>query len=223
VDGIAPAEGTSCLWNPVLYGGHGVAGRIDDGVDATTFTVTLFHNGGTGARPEKDGLSATSFPSGVKNTPVEINEAISPIVIWKKEYRTDSGGAGRFRGGVGQVMEISNQEHAPFVMSSMFDRVGHPARGRNGGGNGMNGRVYASSGVEMKAKGRQRVAAGDRLILEMPGGGGYGDPKARDPERVALDVRDGLVSAEAAARDYGVVLAADGSVDAAATKQARAA
>ncbi|MDP6706921.1 MAG: hydantoinase B/oxoprolinase family protein [Alphaproteobacteria bacterium] len=222
VDGIAPAEGTSCLWNPVLYGGPGVAGRIDDGVDATTFTVTLFHNGGTGARPQKDGLSATAFPSGVRNTPVEINEAISPIVIWKKEYRTDSAGAGTHRGGVGQVMEITNQEHAPFVMSSMFDRVGHPPRGRNGGGNGQNGRVYAASGIEMKAKGRQRVAAGDRLVLEMPGGGGYGDPKTRDPELVALDVRDGLVSADAAARDYGVVLAADGSVDTAATTEARA-
>jgi len=223
VDGIAPAEGTSCLWNPVLYGGHGVAGKIDDGVDATTFTVTLFHNGGTGARPNKDGLSATAFPSGVRNTPVEINEAISPIVIWRKEYRQDSGGAGRFRGGLGQVMEITNKEAAPFVMSSMFDRVAHPPRGRNGGADGMKGRVYAASGVEMKAKGRQRVAANDRLVLEMPGGGGYGDPRRRDPELVALDVRDGLVSREAAAASYGVVLAADGSVDQAATARARAA
>jgi hypothetical protein len=63
--------------------------------DATPFTVTLFHNGGTGARPAKDGLSATAFPSGVRNTPVEINEAIAPIVVRRKEYRTDSGGAGR--------------------------------------------------------------------------------------------------------------------------------
>ena len=222
VDGIAPAEGTSCLWNPVLYGGHGVAGKIDDGVDASTFTVTLFHNGGTGARPGKDGLSATAFPSGVRNTPVEINEAISPIVIWKKEYRTDSAGAGEYRGGLGQVMEITNSEHAPFVMSSMFDRVGHPARGRNGGGNGMNGRVYATSGVEMKAKGRQRVAAGDRLVLEMPGGGGYGDPMVRDPESVARDIRDGLVSRETAERDYGVILTAEGGVDIQATENARA-
>jgi N-methylhydantoinase B len=223
VDGIAPAEGTSCLWNPVLYGGHGVAGKIDEGVDASTFTVTLFHNGGTGARPNKDGLSATAFPSGVRNTPVEINEAISPIVIWRKEYREDSGGAGTYRGGLGQVMEITNKEAAPFVMSSMFDRVAHPPRGRNGGADGMKGRVYAASGVEMKAKGRQRVAAGDRLVLEMPGGGGYGDPHARNPELVALDVRDGLVSRQAAELSYGVVLAADGSVDAEATARARAA
>jgi len=223
VDGIAPAEGTSCLWNPVLYGGHGVAGKIADGVDASTFTVTLFHNGGTGARPSKDGLSATAFPSGVRNTPVEINEAISPIVIWKKEYRQDSGGAGKFRGGLGQIMEITNKEAAPFVMSSMFDRVSHPPRGRNGGGEGMRGRVYATSGAEMKAKGRQRVAAGDHLMLEMPGGGGYGDPRQRDPGQVALDVRDGLVSREAAAAQYGVIVGPDGAVDVEATAKTRAA
>jgi N-methylhydantoinase B len=222
VDGIAPAEGTSCLWNPVLYGGHGVAGKIEPGVEASTFTVTLFHNGGTGARPNKDGLSATAFPSGVRNTPVEINEAISPIVVWRKEYRQDSGGAGKYRGGLGQVMEITNKEAAPFVMSSMFDRVGHPPRGRNGGGDGMRGRVHTTAGVELKAKGRQRVAAGDRLVLDMPGGGGYGNPLQREPERVALDVRDGLVSRELAESAYGVVLAADGAVDAEATKRARA-
>lgn len=223
VDGIAPAEGTSCLWNPVLYGGRGVAGKVEPGVNPTTFTVTLFHNGGTGARPNKDGLSATAFPSGVRNTPVEINEAISPIVIWKKEYRQDSGGAGRYRGGLGQVMEITNKEPAPFVMSSMFDRVTHPPRGRNGGNDGMHGRVYATSGVEMKAKGRQRVAAGDHLVLEMPGGGGYGDPKSRDPERVALDVRDGLVSVDTAAATYGVIVDTDGKLDPEATAKARAA
>ncbi len=225
VAGIAPAEGTSCLWNPVLYGGHGVAGKVEG--EASTFTVTLFHNGGTGARPGKDGLSATAFPSGVRNTPVEINEAISPIVVWEKEYRTDSGGAGEHRGGLGQVMRITNKEDAAFVMSSMFDRVGHPARGRNGGGDGMAGRVYATAPegeeIEMRAKGRQRVAQGHELTLAMPGGGGYGDPMARDAKKVALDVRDGLVSPEAAARDYGVILTATGAVDAEATARARGA
>ncbi len=223
VDGIAAAEGTSCLWNPVLYGGHSVAGKVEG--EASIFTVTLFHNGGTGARPSKDGLSATAFPSGVRNTPVEINEAISPIVIWEKEYRVDSGGAGEHRGGLGQVMRITNKEDAPFVMSSMFDRVGHPARGRKGGGNGMAGRVYATppegAVIEMKAKGRQRVAQRHELTMAMPGGGGYGDPRARDAEKAALDVRDGLVSPEAAARDYGVILTDDGAVDATATTEAR--
>lgn len=215
-----PAEGTSCLWNPVLYAGHGISGKFDH---ATPFTVTLFHNGGTGGRPESDGLSATAFPSGVRNTPVEINEAISPIVVWRKEYRTDSGGAGEHRGGTGQVMEITNGEGAPFAMSSMFDRVTYPARGRRGGLNGLHGRVRLGSGVELRAKGRQIVPAGDRLIMEMPGGGGFGDPLRRDPEQVRDDVLNELVSREVAERDYGVVLTEDGSVDEPATRRRRGA
>ncbi len=212
LDGQVPAEGTSCLWNPVLYAGHGVAGAFEN---ATPFTVTLFHNGGTGARPASDGLSATAFPSGVRNTPVEINEAIAPIVVWKKEYRLDSGGVGRYRGGLGQVMEVENREGAPFMISSMFDRVKHPARGRRGGGEGMLGEVYLqrqgqddvqepSRGDTLKAKGRQRIPAGERLVMAMPGGGGYGAVAQRDRDAVLADVRNGLVSREAAIRDYGV-------------------
>lgn len=218
--GQVPAEGTSCLWNPVLYAGHGIAGRFDN---ASPFTVTLFHNGGTGARPTSDGLSATAFPSGVRNTPVEINEAIAPIVVWKKEYREDSGGAGRFRGGLGQVMEIENREGAPFAISSMFDRVKHPARGRQGGAPGVRGEMYlAHGGQRLKAKGRQAVPAGERLVMAMPGGGGYGAAFERDPGRVREDVIDGLVSREAALRDYGVALTDALEVDLAATTRARA-
>jgi N-methylhydantoinase B len=219
--GQVPAEGTSCLWNPVLYAGHGIAGRFDN---ASPFTVTLFHNGGTGARPASDGLSATAFPSGVRNTPVEINEAIAPIVVWKKEYREDSGGPGRFRGGLGQVMEIENRERAPFAISSMFDRVKHPARGRQGGAPGVRGEMYlAHGGQRLKAKGRQAVPAGERLVMAMPGGGGYGAAFERDPGRVREDVIDGLVSRDAALRDYGVALTDTLEVDVAATTRARAA
>ncbi|MDP6565603.1 MAG: hydantoinase B/oxoprolinase family protein [Alphaproteobacteria bacterium] len=216
----APAEGTSCLWNPNLMGGHGLVPEEDFG-DATPFAINLFHTGGAGARPSKDGLSATAFPSGVRNTPVEINESIAPIVVWRKEYRTDSGGPGRFRGGTGQVMEISNAEGAPFAIAATFDRVHHPPRGRAGGGDGWTGEVYLRSGKELRQKGTQPIPSGDRLMLEMPGGGGYGDPFARDPERVALDVRDGMVSADAARQLYGVALNDDGSVDPAETARLR--
>ena len=219
--GQVPAEGTSCLWNPVLYAGHGVAGRFGN---ATPFTVTLFHNGGTGARPSSDGLSATAFPSGVRNTPVEINEAIAPIVVWEKEYREDSGGAGRHRGGLGQVMTVESREGAPFAISSMFDRVKHPARGRRDGAPGACGRMYLErSGVDLKAKGRQQVPGGERLVMAMPGGGGYGAAFERDPSAVREDVRDGLVSRDAARRDYGVVLTDALEVDPEATARARAA
>jgi N-methylhydantoinase B len=156
--------------------------------------MNTFHSGGTGARPSKDGLDATAFPSGVKNTPIEINETIAPLIFWKKEYRTDSGGVGTHRGGVGQIMEISHAQDAPFAINSMFDRVIHPPRGRNGGGNGETGRLYLKSGKEMQGKGRQSVPAGDRLIIEMPGGGGLGKAENRDLEKVQTDVRNEFIS-----------------------------
>ncbi len=220
VSGKAPAEGTSCLWNPCVMGGHGLVPDEDFG-DATPFNVNLFHTGGAGARPRKDGLSATAFPSGVRNTPVEINESIAPIIVWRKEYRTDSGGPGEYRGGTGQVMEISSSENAPFAIAATFDRVHHAPRGREGGLDGFTGTIGLKSGKVLRNKGTQSIPSGDALQLQMPGGGGYGDPKTRDPEMVALDVRDGMVSAEAALEIYGVVLDEGGAVDLAATEQKR--
>ncbi|MBT7757948.1 MAG: hydantoinase B/oxoprolinase family protein, partial [Rhodospirillaceae bacterium] len=221
VAGKAPAEGTSCLWNPALMGGHGLVPNEDFG-DATPFAVGLFHTGGAGARPKKDGLSATAFPSGVRNTPVEINESIAPIVVWRKEYRPDSGGPGEYRGGTGQIMEIASAEGAPFAIAATFDRVHHAPRGREGGLDGFTGKIELKSGTALRNKGTQSIPRGDSLHLEMPGGGGYGDPKARDPELVAMDVRDGMVSAAAALDHYGVVLDAKGAVDTAATEKRRA-
>jgi len=217
---VVPAEGASSLWNPLVMGGHGVNGDEDYG-DATPFTINLFHAGGTGARPSKDGLSATAFPSGVRSTPVEINETIAPLLVTRKEYRIDSGGPGRHRGGTGQVMEITHADGAPFAVSTMFDRIRHPPRGRGGGKEGLRGRVTLTSGTTLKGKGRQPVPAGDGVLMEMPGGGGLGDALMREPTRVAYDVRDGLVSRGAALEDYGVVLGDDGAVDEAATAARR--
>ena len=215
-----PAEGTSCLWNPVLLGGHGMTG--DDLQSGPAFAMNTFHTGGTGGRPGKDGLDATAFPSGVRNTPIEVNETIAPLVFWRKEYREDSGGPGAFRGGTGQIMEIAHAGDNAFAINSMFDRVIHPPRGRNGGGCGQTGRLYLKSGAaEFRGKGRQTIPRGERLVLEMPGGGGLGDPFDRDPERVADDVRNGLVSAERARADYGVVVGSGARLDREATERAR--
>jgi N-methylhydantoinase B len=203
----APAEGASALWIPQLRGGHGVSDTFAGG---TPFDVLSFHSGGTGARPTKDGLSATAFPSGVRSVPTEIVESIAPVVIWRKEYRTDSGGPGRLRGGLGQVMEIGSAENAPFSVYAMFERIDHPARGRNGGHDGAAGRVSLVSGKTLRGKGQQTIAPGERLRLELPGGAGFGDPRERDPEKVRADVRDGLVSVEAAERAYGLRLEAAG-------------
>lgn len=195
-----PAEGTSCLYNPVLLGGHGITD--EDYGDGTPFAMNTFHAGGTGARPGKDGLDATAFPSGVRNTPVEVNETIAPLVIWRKEYREDSGGAGAYRGGVGQIMTIAHSQGKAFAMNCMFDRVNHPPRGRNGGLDGAAGRIALDSGPLFNGKGRQTIPAGDRVTVFMPGGGGLGDPKQRDPEAVARDVEEGYISPEHAKQVY---------------------
>lgn len=199
-----PAEGCSALWSLFLSGG---AGRVDvdpSGLaNATPFSVLSFHSGGVGARPDKDGLSATAFPSGVRSVPTEITEAISPVIIWRKELRAGSGGAGRFRGGLGQIMEVGNVEGAPFTIDAMMDRIHHPAGGAAGGKPGAAGRMSLRSGRALRGKGKQLVPAGDVLVVEMPGGGGHGDPKLRDPAAIAADVRNGFVSEAEARSLYG--------------------
>ena len=202
IPGRVPAEGTSNLWSLKMIAGHGLTGVGDK--TGTSFMVMSFHSGGAGARPHQDGLSATPFPSGVRNVPVEATEAITPLVIWRKELRQDSGGAGQYRGGLGQVMEVSSREDAAFGLFAGFERVKFPARGRNGGGSGQCGSVSLKSGVELKPKGLQVVPPGERLVIEMPGGGGMGLPSARDPDAVRRDVRLGYLSAEAAKRQYRI-------------------
>ena len=197
LSGRVPAEGTSCLWNLRLGAGHGITTRDPNTkLENTTFTAMSFHSGGAGARPNKDGLSATPFPSGVRNVPVEVLEAITPIVIWRKELRQNSGGAGQFRGGLGQRMVVGNREKAEFAIFGTFDRVKNPARGRDGGKPGATCSLTLTSGKKLKGMGRQVIPMGEELIIEMPGGGGYGNPKSRDRKKIMEDIRAGLVSAD---------------------------
>jgi N-methylhydantoinase B len=202
IPGRVPAEGTSNLWSLKMIAGHGLTGI--GSAAGTPFMVMSFHSGGAGARPNQDGLSATPFPSGVRNVPVEATEAITPLVIWKKELRQDSGGAGQYRGGLGQIMEVSSREDAAFGIFAGFERVKFPARGRNGGGPGATGRLSLKSGIELKPKGLSVIQPGERLLVEMPGGGGMGLAAERDPEAVKRDIRLGYLSPEAALRDYNV-------------------
>ncbi len=220
-DGV-PAESTSSLYSMVLFGAYG---RTDPQYpypeNYTPFDVMTFHCGGSGGRPTSDGLNVVAFPSGIRNVPCEITETITPLVVWRKELRPDSGGAGRWRGGTGQVMEIGNREGAPFAISARFDRCFHPPRGREGGLNGGNGIIGTGNGISFRPKGIQTIPPGDTLVVQMPGGAGYGDARSREVWRVAEDLRNGLVSIEAAKRDYGVVVDAEGVVDEAATARLR--
>lgn len=199
----APAEGAASLWAMMLFGGPGAGDLPAHG--ATPFSVMGILAGGMGARPRQDGLSATAFPSRVRCVPIEISEAMSPIVVWRKELVTDSGGAGRQRGGLGQILEIENTEPMPFAMTAATcDRRIFPARGRDGGGAGALGAVRLKNGHVFEGKHKHTIPAGEQLVLELPGGGGLGDPRERERALVVQDVRLGLVSAEAAVRDYGL-------------------
>ena len=226
MEGGVPAEGASSLWNPQIYGGADVQDELGAETDAPPFSTVIFHCGGTGARPGKDGLDVTAFPSGVRTIPVEATESIAPVMFRRREFREGSGGAGRHRGGLGQVIELGGIDGAPVAMLCNFERINNPARGRDGGGLGAPGGVSLVSGKPIRSKGRQTIAGGDFIRLELPGGGGFGNPAERDPEQVAADVANGLYSREAAERDYRVALTADGAVDRAHTallRQAHAA
>jgi len=222
--GGVPAEGASSLWNPQIYGGADVLDELGahEHGDVTPFSTVIFHCGGTGARPGKDGLDVTAFPSGVRTIPVEATESVAPVMFRRREFREGSGGAGRYRGGLGQVIELGGADGMPVAMLCNFERINNPARGRDGGGLGAPGRVTLVSGKAIRSKGRQTIAGGDFIRLELPGGGGFGDPAERDPDQVAADVADGLITTEAARGDYRVALMADGGVDRAATAQLRA-
>jgi N-methylhydantoinase B len=196
--GRVPAEGSSCLWSVQLRGR--VAGSA-----AATFDTVFFNSGGAGARAGQDGLDATAFPSGVRAMPVEVSEHSAPIVIWRKELRADSGGSGEHRGGLGQTVEVSTRDGSAFEVLAMYERVDMPARGRSGGGDGAAGVVRLSSGRAMRAKGLQTIPAGERLVLELPGGAGLGDGRKRDRALVAAEVASGVLSRDAAERDYGYV------------------
>ncbi|MGE0798116.1 MAG: hydantoinase B/oxoprolinase family protein [Lautropia sp.] len=195
--GRVPGESAGSIW--VLA----MAGTDAYGAGFNVMSVGL---GGTGARPEKDGLSTTAFPSGVGGIPVEVTESQAPLVFWHKEYLSDSGGPGRRRGGLAQRIEVAGRDGVAFnCNAATFDRRANPARGRAGGTDGAPGRVHVvdrTGIVPFTGKGAIEVPPGARLRVDLPGGGGFGPATERDPALLARDVANGLVSTEAATADY---------------------
>lgn len=195
---LVPAEGASCMYDLPMRSAPEVAqkgGRV--------FALEPAHNGGTGARPDKDGLSATAFPSGVWGSQVEITEAMAPVLITRRELRPDSGGVGQYRGGLGQRIELRSANEEPFDVFLSVERIKNPALGRSGGLAGAPGRIRKDNGPDLPGKGEVRVGPGETLIFETPGGGGFGNPSSRDQHAISQDVSDGLVSHKAAKLDYG--------------------
>ncbi|MPW21364.1 hydantoinase B/oxoprolinase family protein [Paraburkholderia sp. CNPSo 3157] len=196
-----PAEGSGALWNL-----HVSARPVHEDSGLKGSEILMFNSGGTGARAELDGLSATAFPSGVHAMSVEATEQVGPIVVWRKEMRSGSGGAGKLRGGLGQIVEIGPRAGYYFRFNAMFDRIDHPARGQSGGQSGAPGRVTLSDGTKMKGKGTQAVAEHERVTLSLPGGGGVGSPEQRDREALLRDIRNEYISEAQLRDDYGLTL-----------------
>lgn len=188
--------------------------------DGRVLTETTHVMGGMGARHSKDGVACMAFPSAGAETPIEMLENSLPITILHKRLVADSGGPGRYRGGMGQEIAIRAETRAPMTILVQNQKVHTPtagyAGGRPGGGgmNRLNGQVLP---------GKTTVTLGREDVLEvrLAGGGGMFDPLERPVEAVLSDIADGLVTSDGAKRDYGVAIPDSGALDRAATNQLR--
>jgi N-methylhydantoinase B len=188
-----------------------------------------FFGGGLGGNPESDGLNHSNNPiSTATIPPVEILESLYPVMFTQWALRPDSGGPGRHRGGLGAIYEIEALAPDGADVFLIGERGKYPPFGVNGGGPAaLNRFVYeADQGEQIPPLVSKvtdiRICRGQKVRLETPGGGGFGDPATREPERVVADVRRGYISHESALCDYKVALRGDGSLDADATAKARA-
>ncbi|MFN8521513.1 MAG: hydantoinase B/oxoprolinase family protein [Chloroflexota bacterium] len=189
------AEGAGASWNTV-FRGHQRTGE--------PYVFTLFQCGGTGARPNKDGLNNVGFPTGLAGVPAEVMENLTSLVMTRREIKTDSGGPGQFRGGLGQTTSIRSSSGREWSMSGMYDRTKFSAAGLLGGKPGALGEFFLSTGERPNPKAQILMDATTESTAILPGGGGYFDPFDRDPEQVLNDVILGYVSLESAEREYGV-------------------
>ena len=174
---------------------------------------TLFMLGGTGARPTKDGLNTTGFPSGVGGVPTEVFETQTPLLQNHRELKSDSGGPGEFRGGLGQNISVSSLGEGQWSVSGMVDRTKYPANGLQGGQDGKVGE-FKVNGETAQPKSILWMDPADEVSMNPPGGGGFGAPEQRDPQSVLADVVHGYVSIAEAQERYGVAIKYVGKKDA---------
>lgn len=163
---------------------------IQTGVRAngSTYANVLFFNGGMGATCGNDGQSTYAWPSNVSNVPVELIERNGPLIVHRKELRSGSGGAGRFRGGLGQEIEFEVVSDTPIGVIFMAERCRFPAPGMAGGEAGSRGEVRID-GQEVDYRRNVVLTKGQRILLKTPGGGGMGPPAERDPAAASSDRR----------------------------------
>ena len=174
-----------------------------NGHDGRPFSFMMISSGGMGACAGKDGYSSTPFPSNSGAPPVEVIESVVPLTIRRKALRPDSGGAGEYRGGLGIELVVENSSGLPLQVSSRMDRVENPPRGLAGGGEGGLAGIWINETQSFPPKGRGELAPGHCMRIHSPGGGGYGPPQQRDAEKLAEDLREGLVTAGGANTRFG--------------------
>jgi len=192
------------------------------------WVMFCFFGGGLGGNPEGDGLNHSNNPiSTATIPPVEILESLYPVMFTQWALRPDSGGPGQHRGGLGAIYEVETLSDSGAEVFLLGERGKYPPFGVNGGKSAaLNRFVFETDAGEQTPPLVSKITdvkirRGQKVRLETPGGGGFGDPAKRDPERVSRDVRLGYVSRDAARRDYKVLLRDDGTVDQAATNAAR--
>jgi N-methylhydantoinase B len=166
-----------------------LSGRKADGEGSVIY---LFLAGGLGARHGRDGISTVAFPATVTNVPIEVADKAAPVRIERKEYRLDSAGDGRTRGGFGQEVRVRNVSAMPITVSMLTDRHRFAPLGLEGGAPGAKDDVFLESGEPARAKGHTTLKPGDCLVIRTPGGAGYGEPAERPTERIARDVAAGF-------------------------------
>jgi N-methylhydantoinase B len=171
--------------------------------DGTPTSALFFAAGGFGALEELDGQSTLPGPSNMACVPIEVWELQTGITVESKRLRPDSGGAGQWRGGLGQTIVLRNDSTYPLTVFSMANRTEFAAAGLRGGHAGVL-REHRVNGETVSPKGRALLAPGDRMMLLEAGGAGIGDPLARDRTAVAADLREGFISAAAARTVYGL-------------------
>ena len=192
--GQVQAESAGSIWMLMFNSAHGRVAP-ESLKNAQEFATLAIGLGGLGGRPGKDGLSCVAFPSGIGGIPIEIIEGQCPLWFEEKQFLPDSGGEGEWRGGLAQRFIVKSREPNPFTISAAtFDRIRNPAQGRDGGKPGKAGVARLGSGANLPDKGIHLVPVGDSLIVELPGGGGFGDPAKRRPELHEADKKAGVVT-----------------------------